>query len=102
LATAIGRPVSHQAHRVHARATAASLRNFHDHGEALAHQIATREGVDPDTAPRPHIVVTLFAGLVSLASRQWKAAGADDTETMLALLSIPLTAYRGRGWARGP
>jgi AcrR family transcriptional regulator len=63
---------------------AAHLRYFHDHDEDLAAALARREGVDPDTDPRPRIVATLFAGLVSLALRDWRDQGAGDTETMLA------------------
>jgi AcrR family transcriptional regulator len=65
---------------------AASLRDFRDHGEALARKVAAREGVDPDTDPRPRIIVTLFAGLTSLATRDWRAAAANDAETLLAAL----------------
>lgn len=62
---------------------AAHLRYFHDHGETLVRALAEREGVDP-ADPRPRIIGALFAGLVSLANRDWQAAGAGDTETMLA------------------
>jgi AcrR family transcriptional regulator len=63
---------------------AAHLRYSHDHGEALVRALAEREGVDPGTDPRPRIITVLFGGLVSLANRDWQAAGADDAETMLA------------------
>jgi AcrR family transcriptional regulator len=64
---------------------AAYLRYSRDYGEALVRALADREGVDPAADPRPRIIATLFAGLVSLASRDWHAAGADDAETMLAV-----------------
>jgi AcrR family transcriptional regulator len=63
---------------------AAHLRYFHDHGEAIVRVLAEREGIDPGTDPRPRIIAALFAGLISLANRDWQAAGADDAETMLA------------------
>lgn len=63
---------------------AAYLRYSHDHGEAIVRALAEREGVDPAADPRPRIIAALFAGLVSLASRDWQAAGADDADTMLA------------------
>jgi AcrR family transcriptional regulator len=63
---------------------AAYLRYSRDHGEALVRALADREGVDPAADPRPRIIAALFASLVSLASRDWQAAGADDADTMLA------------------
>ncbi len=69
---------------------AAHLRNVRDHGETIVRAIAAREGVDPDTDPRPRIIAALFAGLVSLANRDWQAAGKEvgevggDAEAMLA------------------
>jgi AcrR family transcriptional regulator len=62
---------------------AAVLRHYHDHDEALVRVLARREGVDPDTDPRPRIIATLFAGLVGLANRDWRAEGAGSTEAML-------------------
>ena len=77
---------------------AAHLRYFHDHDEALVGALARRERVDPDTDPRPRIIATLFAGLISLAIRDWRAArkGAGevrgaicgDTEAMLAAFDV--------------
>ena len=67
---------------------AAHLRYVRDHGETIVRAIAAREGVDPATDPRPRIVAALFAGLVSLANRDWQAAGrrgeGGDAEAMLA------------------
>jgi hypothetical protein len=54
--------------------------------------LAEREGVDPDADPRPRILATLFAGLVSLASRDWEVGGAHDADAMLAAFD----AYAGR------
>jgi AcrR family transcriptional regulator len=65
---------------------AAHLRYFHDHGEAMVSVLAEREGVDPVADPRPRIIAAIFAGLVSLANRDWQAAGkgVGDAEAMLA------------------
>jgi hypothetical protein len=63
---------------------AAHLRYFHDHGETIVRALAEREGVDPVADPRPRIIAALFAGLVSLANRDWQVAGAGDAEAMLA------------------
>jgi AcrR family transcriptional regulator len=62
---------------------AAHLRYFHD-DDALVRALAEREGVDPDMDPRPRILATLFAGIVSLASRDWEVGGAHDADAMLA------------------
>ena len=84
---------------------AAHLRYFHDHDEALVSALAGREGVDPDTDPRPRIIATLFAGLISLAIRDWRAAGAGSTEAMLAAFDV-YADQLGPGlfghWTTGP
>ena len=66
---------------------AANLRYSHEH-EALVSALARREGVDPDADPRPRIVAALFAGVVSLALRDWKAGGTGDTEALLAAFDV--------------
>jgi AcrR family transcriptional regulator len=63
---------------------AAHLRYVHDHDEALVRALAEREGVDPAADPRPRIMAALFASLVALALRDWRARGAGGTEAMLA------------------
>jgi AcrR family transcriptional regulator len=63
---------------------AAHLRHFHDGAETLVRVLAEREGVDPDTDPRPRIIAALFVSLVSLANRDWQVAGAGDADAMLA------------------
>jgi AcrR family transcriptional regulator len=67
---------------------AAHLRYFHDHDDALVRLLAQREGVDPDTDPRPRVVATIFAGLAALASKDWRNAGAGGTEAMLAAFDV--------------
>ena len=66
---------------------AANLRHSHDH-EALVRALARREGVDSDTDPRPRIIAALFAGVVSLALRDWRAGGVGDTEALLAAFDV--------------
>ena len=63
---------------------AAHLRYVHDHDEALVRALAEREGVDPAADPRPRIMAALFAALVALALRDWRARGAGDTEALVA------------------
>ena len=63
---------------------AAHVRYFHDHDEALVGALAAREGVDPDADPRPRVMIALFATLVSLAVRDWRAAGAGQSPLALA------------------
>jgi AcrR family transcriptional regulator len=67
---------------------AAHLRYFHDHDEAMVRTIAEREGVDPDTDPRPRIIATLFAGLVSHALKDWRAQGSGDTDAVLVAFDV--------------
>jgi AcrR family transcriptional regulator len=67
---------------------AAHLRYFHDHDEALVRALADREGVDPATDPRPRIIATLFAGLVSHTLKDWRAAGAGDPASVLAAFDV--------------
>ena len=63
---------------------AAHLRYFHDQGEAIVRVLAEREGVDPAADPRPRIIAALFAGLASLANRDWLTEGGGSVEAMLA------------------
>ena len=67
---------------------AAQLRYSHEHDAALVGELARREGVDPDTDPRPRLLATLFAGLAFLAIRDWRARGAGDTDAMLAAFDV--------------
>jgi AcrR family transcriptional regulator len=64
---------------------AAHLRYVYDHDDDLVGVLARREGVDPATDPRPRILAAIFASLAALASRDWREAGAGDTESMLAI-----------------
>jgi AcrR family transcriptional regulator len=67
---------------------AAHLRYFHDHDDALVREIAKRESVDPATDPRPRIIATLFAGLVSHALKDWRAQGTGDLDAVLAAFDV--------------
>ena len=67
---------------------AAHLRYFHDHDQALVSALAGREGVDPDADPRPRILAALFSSVVSPAIRDWRAAGAGDSEAVLAAFDV--------------
>ena len=84
---------------------AAHLRYFHDHDEALVRAIAEREGVDPATDPRPRIIATLFAGLVSHALKDWRAGGSGDPGAVLAAYDV-YAGQLGPGlfghWSRTP
>jgi AcrR family transcriptional regulator len=64
---------------------AAHLRYVYDQDDDLVGVLARREGVDPATDPRPRILAAIFASLAALASRDWREAGAGDTESMLAV-----------------
>jgi AcrR family transcriptional regulator len=63
---------------------AAHLRYLHDHDGELISALAKREGIDPATDRRPLLVASMFAALASVASKQWRASGADGTESLLA------------------
>lgn len=67
---------------------AAHLRYLHDHDDAVVGLLARREGVDPETDPRPRLLSVLFTGLASLATRAWQAQESGDTETMLAAFDV--------------
>lgn len=63
---------------------AAHLRYLHEHNRVVVRVLAEREGVDPDTDPRPWILAELFTGLVALANHAWRAGGAEGIDAMLA------------------
>jgi AcrR family transcriptional regulator len=63
---------------------AAHLRYLHDHDGELIGALAMREGIDPETDRRPRLVASMFAALVSVASKEWRDDGADSTESLLA------------------
>lgn len=63
---------------------AAHLRYMHDHDDEIVRVLARREGVDPQTDPRPRIAAVVFGGLASLATRDWRARGGGSVASMLA------------------
>jgi AcrR family transcriptional regulator len=63
---------------------AAHLRYAHDHDHEMVRLLAAREGVDPETDPRPRIVAMVFGGLTFLANRDWRARGGGSVASMLA------------------
>jgi AcrR family transcriptional regulator len=63
---------------------AAHLRYAHDHDDDMVRALARREGVDPETDPRPRVVAMVFGGLTFLANRDWRARGGGGVTSMLA------------------
>ena len=63
---------------------AAHLRYLHDHDDEIVRVLAGREGVDPETDLRPRIIAVVFGGLVSLATKDWRARGGGSVASMLA------------------
>jgi AcrR family transcriptional regulator len=54
---------------------AVQLRHAAETEEGLAAEIARREGVDPDTDPRPRVLVAAFSGVMRAAFRSWSSGG---------------------------
>ena len=63
---------------------AAHLRYLHDHDDDIVRLLAQREGVDPETDLRPRIAATVFGGMASLATKDWRARGGGSVASMLA------------------
>ena len=63
---------------------AAHLRYLHDHDDEIVRVLAGREGVDPETDLRPRIIAVVFGGLVSLATKDWRARGGGSVAPLLA------------------
>ncbi len=57
---------------------AAYLRDIHDHDDEIIEVLAGREGVDPATDRRPHVLAAVIGTLVFLANRELRAGGAGD------------------------
>ncbi|MFC4493107.1 TetR/AcrR family transcriptional regulator [Streptomyces ovatisporus] len=57
---------------------AVHLRHSMEMEERLAAEIASREGLDLDTDPRPRVLVAAFSGVMRAASRCW-GSGGDTT-----------------------
>jgi len=63
---------------------AAHLRYLHDHDDEIVRVLAGRAGVDPETDLRPRIIAVVFGGLVSLATKDWRARGGGSVDSLLA------------------
>lgn len=64
---------------------AAYLRRSVEIEEAIALILAEREGVDPDTDPRPRLAVAVFGGVMRLTERQWSTGEDFSLDAMRAL-----------------
>lgn len=64
---------------------AAHLRRSVEIEEAIALILAEREGVDPDTDPRPRLAVAVFGGVMRLTERQWSTGEDFSLDAMRAL-----------------
>ncbi|WP_069812061.1 TetR family transcriptional regulator [Streptomyces sp. TP-A0874] len=69
---------------------AVHLRRCTELEERIAQEIARREGVDPETDPRPRVLVAAFAGVTRVTGRVWNTA-ADGEHTVEALCEISET-----------
>ncbi|MEW2302693.1 TetR family transcriptional regulator [Streptomyces sp. NPDC006655] len=54
---------------------AAHLRRQAETEEEISRIIAEREGVDPDSDPRPRLVVAVFGAVIRVTERQWSVRG---------------------------
>ncbi|MFF4309828.1 TetR family transcriptional regulator [Streptomyces sp. NPDC001507] len=65
---------------------AAHLRRQAETEEEIARIVAGREGVDPDTDPRPRLVVAVFGAVIRVTERHW-SVGADFSITAIRELT---------------
>ncbi|MER5790398.1 TetR family transcriptional regulator [Streptomyces sp. NPDC001980] len=65
---------------------AAHLRRQAETEEEIARIVAEREGVDPDTDPRPRLVVAVFGAVVRVTERHW-SVGDDFSVTAIRELT---------------
>ena len=63
---------------------AAHMRHLHDCDHEIVRVLASREGVDPATDPRPRLVAMVFGSLAFLANREWRTQGSGSVDAMLA------------------
>jgi AcrR family transcriptional regulator len=66
---------------------AAQLRYIHS-DDQTARVLAEREHVDPDTDLRPRVLATVFAALISRATRAWRTSGGGGTESLAAAFDL--------------
>jgi len=62
---------------------AASMSYFNEHGEEIVRVIADREGVDPETDPRPRVLLGVFGMLAYLANKDWRDSGGQDAGVLM-------------------
>ncbi|MFE6284426.1 TetR family transcriptional regulator [Streptomyces sp. NPDC057877] len=65
---------------------AAHLRRSMETEEEVTRVIAAREGLDPDTDPRPRVAVAVFSGVIRVTERQW-SAGEDTSVAAIRALT---------------
>jgi hypothetical protein len=63
---------------------AAYLRFVHDHDDDIIKVLAQREGIDPTTYRRPHVLAAMIGALVFLANRDWRRGVDEGPDTMAA------------------
>ncbi|MFI6102766.1 TetR/AcrR family transcriptional regulator [Streptomyces sp. NPDC051310] len=64
---------------------AVHLRRSIEMEENVARLIAAREGLDPDTDPRPRVAVAAFCGVMRVAGQQWGRGTDTSVEAIRAL-----------------
>jgi AcrR family transcriptional regulator len=69
---------------------AAHLRRNGELEDEIARLVARREGLDPDTDPRPRVAVAAVVGVMRMAGRVW---GQQAQETSVAALSSITQSY---------
>ncbi|MFE0360166.1 TetR family transcriptional regulator [Streptomyces griseoaurantiacus] len=77
------------------------LRRSIEWEEKIARILAAREGVDPETDPRPRVAVGLFGGVMRVTERTWSAGGDLTVAAMRDLTTRHLDAIApalARGW----
>lgn len=79
---------------------AAHLSYAHEHGEEIIRALADREGVDPETDPRPRVLVCVFGGLVFMANQDWRDGDDQSLEAVTRLFDAyadqVIPAFSGR------
>ncbi|MFC5720078.1 TetR family transcriptional regulator [Streptomyces gamaensis] len=69
---------------------AAHLRRLAELEERIVEEIARREGLDPATDPRPHVLVAAFGGVTRVTGKLWGERGEGGLEELRRLTSTYL------------
>ncbi|MEV7385819.1 TetR family transcriptional regulator [Streptomyces sp. NPDC091215] len=64
---------------------AAHLRRQSETEEEITRIVAEREGVDPDTDPRPRLLVAVFGAVIRVTERQWSVGDDFSVEAIREL-----------------